>query len=98
GGGVVCDVTGFAASTYLRGVRFGFVPTTLLAQVDASVGGKNGVDFEGYKNLIGTIRQPEFCLLDFKFLKTLPKAELSSGFAEIVKCGAIADENLFEYL
>ncbi len=98
GGGVVCDVTGFAASTYLRGIRFGFVPTTLLAQVDASAGGKNGVDFEGYKNLIGTIKQPEFCILDFDFLKTLPRSELASGFAEIVKCGAIANAELFEYL
>ena len=98
GGGIVCDVTGFAASTYLRGLRFAFVPTTLLAQVDASIGGKNGVNFKGYKNLIGTIRQPEFCLFDFHLLKTLAKQQLVSGFAEIVKCGAIADVNLFSYL
>ena len=98
GGGVVCDVTGFAASTYLRGVGLGFVPTTLLAQVDASIGGKNGVNLNGYKNLIGTIRQPRFCLLDFELLKTLPKRELASGLAEIAKCGAIADPALFGYL
>ncbi len=98
GGGIVCDVTAFAVSTYLRGVRLALVPTTLLAQVDASVGGKNGVNFKGYKNLIGTIRQPELCLFDFELLKTLPPQELHNGFAEIVKCGAIADEALFAYL
>ncbi|MBS3067077.1 3-dehydroquinate synthase [Candidatus Micrarchaeota archaeon] len=98
GGGIVCDVTAFAASTYLRGMRLALVPTTLLAQVDASVGGKNGVNFKGYKNLIGTIRQPELCLFDFDLLKTLSQQELRNGFAEIVKCGAIADANLFAYL
>ncbi|MEW6528941.1 MAG: 3-dehydroquinate synthase [Candidatus Micrarchaeota archaeon] len=98
GGGIVCDVTGFAASTYLRGLRFGFVPTTLLAQIDASVGGKNGVNFKGYKNLIGTIRQPEFVLCDFEMLKTLPKSELSNGFAELIKHAIIADAKLFDYL
>jgi len=98
GGGIVCDVTGFAASTYLRGVRFGFVPTTLLAQVDAGVGGKNGVNLQGYKNLVGTIRQPEFCLVDFSLLKTLPESELRNGFAEVVKSAAIGDPGLFAYL
>jgi len=82
GGGVVCDIAGFAASTYLRGLPFAFAPTTLLAQVDASVGGKNGVNFQGYKNLIGTINQPEFVMYDFETLKTLPEAELKNGFAE----------------
>ncbi len=98
GGGIVCDVTGFAASTYLRGIRFGFVPTTLLAQVDASLGGKNGVNFKGYKNLIGTFNQPEFVLCDFEMLKTLPIRELKSGFAEIIKHAIIADIQLFSYL
>jgi 3-dehydroquinate synthase len=98
GGGVVCDVAGFAASTYLRGVPFGFVPTTLLAQVDASIGGKNGVNLNQYKNLVGTIRQPRFCLMDFDLLKTLPPCELRSGFAEVVKCAAIRDAGLFSYL
>jgi 3-dehydroquinate synthase len=98
GGGVVCDIAGYAASTFMRGIPFGFVPTTLLAQVDASIGGKNGVNLKGYKNLIGTIRQPEFCLIDLNFLKTLPKSELMSGLAEIVKAGAIADLSLFEYI
>jgi 3-dehydroquinate synthase len=95
GGGVVCDITGFAASTYLRGLSFGFVPTTLLAQVDASVGGKNGVNFKGYKNLIGTINQPEFVICDFETLKTLPKAELSNGFAEVIKQALIGNKALF---
>ena len=70
GGGVVCDITGFTASTFLRGVDFGFVSTTLLSQVDASVGGKNGVNFKGYKNLIGTFNQPGFVLCDPDLLKT----------------------------
>jgi len=98
GGGIVTDITGFAASTYMRGVRFGFVPTTLLAQVDASLGGKNGVNFKGFKNMIGTIRQPEFCLIDFNFLGTLPREQIISGVSEIIKCGAISDEGLFSYV
>ncbi len=98
GGGVVCDMTGFAASTYMRGVRFGFVPTTLLAQVDASVGGKNGVNFMGYKNIVGLIRQPSFCLFDFDMLRTLPQTDLRCGFAEVVKHAAIGDAELFSYL
>jgi len=98
GGGIVCDVAGFAASTYLRGVRFGFVPTTLLAQVDAAVGGKNGVNLMGYKNLVGTIRQPESVLCDLELLKTLPQRELRCGFAEVIKSAAIGDAQLFSYL
>jgi 3-dehydroquinate synthase len=98
GGGIVCDVAGFVASTYLRGVRFGFVSTTLLSQVDASVGGKNGVNFGGYKNIVGVFSQPEFVICDRNLLKTLPQREFQSGFAEIVKHGAIADEDLFVYL
>ncbi|MEM2137628.1 MAG: 3-dehydroquinate synthase [Candidatus Anstonellaceae archaeon] len=98
GGGIACDVAGFAASTYLRGVRFGFVPTTLLAQVDAAVGGKNGVNLHGYKNLVGTIRQPEFVLCDLELLKTLPQRELRCGFAEVIKSAAIGDAQLFSYL
>lgn len=98
GGGTVSDITGFAASTFMRGISFGFAPTTLLAQVDASIGGKNGVNFRGFKNMIGTVRQPEFCLVDFSFLKTLPVDQLMSGMAEIVKCGAILNKKLFEYV
>jgi len=98
GGGIVCDIAGFVASTYLRGVRFGFVATTLLAQVDASVGGKNGVNFQGYKNMVGLFHQPEFVICDPELLKTLPQKEIACGLAEIVKHGAIADADLFAYL
>ena len=98
GGGIVCDITGFVASTFLRGVRFGFVATTLLAQVDAGIGGKNGVNFKGYKNIVGLFHQPEFVICDPELLKTLPQKEISCGLAEIVKHAAIADADLFAYL
>jgi len=98
GGGVVCDITGFVASTYMRGVDFGFVSTTLLSQVDASVGGKNGVNLGGYKNMVGVFNQPEFVICDLNLLKTLPEKELLSGFAEIVKHAVIGDPELFSYL
>lgn len=98
GGGVVSDVTGFVASTFMRGLKFGFVPTTLLAQVDAAIGGKNGVNLDGFKNMIGVVNQPDFVLIDFSFLKTLPAKELANGFSEIIKCAAIASRNLFELL
>jgi 3-dehydroquinate synthase len=98
GGGVVCDVAGFAASTYMRGVRFGFVPSTLLSQVDASVGGKNGVNFHAFKNMVGTFRQPEWVMCDTALLKTLPKAELRSGLAEAIKTAAIGDEQFFSFM
>jgi 3-dehydroquinate synthase len=98
GGGIVCDVAGFAASIFMRGLKFGFVSTTLLSQVDASVGGKNGVNFEGYKNMVGTFSQPEFVICDSEMLKTLEKKQFVAGFAEIVKAGAIKDESLFAYL
>jgi 3-dehydroquinate synthase len=98
GGGIVCDIAGFAASTYLRGIKFGFVPTTLLAQVDASVGGKNSVNFQGYKNIVGVFSQPEFVLIDYRFLNTLAPRILGCGFAEAIKHGAIADKNLFSFM
>jgi 3-dehydroquinate synthase len=98
GGGIVCDIAGFVASTYMRGVRFGFVSSTLLSQVDASVGGKNGFNFGGYKNIVGIFNQPEFVICDLNLLKTVPQKEILSGFAEIIKHGAIADKNLFIYL
>ncbi|MBF0228524.1 MAG: 3-dehydroquinate synthase [Desulfamplus sp.] len=98
GGGIVCDITGFVASIYMRGVDFGFVSTTLLSQVDASVGGKNGVNFDSYKNMIGVFCQPQFVLCDISLLKTLPKEEISNGFAEIVKHALIADAELLEYI
>ena len=96
GGGIVTDVTGFVASTYMRGLSFGFVASTLLAQVDASVGGKNGVNFEGYKNMVGTFNQPDFVLCDLSLLDTLPEREFKSGLAEIIKSGLIADPELFK--
>ncbi len=98
GGGVVCDLTGFVASTYLRGVELGFAATTLLAQVDASVGGKNGVNLDGYKNMVGLFRQPELVLCDLGVLPTLGEEDIGCGLAEIVKHGAIADPDLFAFL
>jgi 3-dehydroquinate synthase len=98
GGGIVCDLAGFAASTYMRGVPFGFVSTTLLSQVDASVGGKNGVNFGGCKNMIGTFSQPRFVLCDTSMLQTLPAREFVSGFAEIVKAAVIRNAALFDDL
>ena len=98
GGGIVCDVTGFAASTYMRGVRFGFVATTLLSQVDASVGGKNGVNLNGYKNIVGVFKQPEFVICDTDLLDTLPEKEIRSGFGEVVKHAALGDKALFEFM
>jgi len=98
GGGIVCDISGFVASTFLRGIRFGFVSTTLLSQVDASVGGKNGVNLEGYKNIIGVFNQPEFVICDLNLLKTLPAKELLCGFAEIVKHALIEDSLYFDFL
>lgn len=98
GGGIVCDIAGFAASTYLRGLPFGFAPTTLLAMVDAGVGGKNGVNYHGYKNLVGTFSQPGFVLCDFAFLKTLPYDELKNGLAEAIKSALVGDAGLFDYI
>ncbi len=98
GGGIVTDITGFVASTYMRGLRFGFVSTTLLSQVDASIGGKNGVNLDGYKNMVGTFNQPEFVICDVDLLKTLPEREFRAGLAEIVKAAIIADAELFETL
>lgn len=98
GGGIVTDVTGFVASTYMRGLRFGFVSTTLLGQVDASVGGKNGVNVNGYKNMAGTFNQPGFVICDTSLLSTLPVREFRTGLAEAVKAGIIADSDLFALL
>lgn len=98
GGGIVTDVAGFAASTYMRGLAFGFVSTTLLGQVDASVGGKNGVNVDGYKNMAGTFTQPQFVICDPALLATLPDREFRAGLAEAVKAAVIADEELFARL
>jgi 3-dehydroquinate synthase len=98
GGGIVTDIVGFIASVYMRGLMFGFVSTSLLSMVDASVGGKNGVNFRGFKNMIGVFNQPEFVICDFEMLATLEKEEFIGGFAEIIKHGAIKDIELFGYL
>ncbi len=98
GGGIVCDMSGFVAASFMRGIDFGFISTTLLSQVDASVGGKNGVNFGGYKNMIGSFNLPKFVICELDMLKSLPKEELLSGMAEVVKHGAIADLALFEYI
>ncbi len=98
GGGIVTDIAGFAASTYMRGVRFGFISTTLLSQVDAGVGGKNGINLGGYKNMIGNFNQPEFVICDVDMLKSLPVREFRAGLAEIIKAAIITDPELFELL
>lgn len=98
GGGVVTDITGYAASVFMRGIQFGFVPTSILAMVDASIGGKNGIDVGAYKNMVGLIRQPSFLLYDYSLLKTLPKAEWVNGFAEIIKHASIKDAAMFKLL
>lgn len=98
GGGVVTDITGYLASIYKRGIRFGLVPTTVLSMVDASIGGKNGVNVGLHKNMVGTVYQPEFILYDFSFLARLPEAEWTNGFAEIIKHACILDASLFSFL
>lgn len=98
GGGVVGDLAGYAAATYLRGVNFVQVPTTLLSQADSSVGGKVGVDFEGAKNLIGAFYQPKFVYINVNSLKTLPLRELRSGLAETIKHGLIKDIGFLTYI
>jgi 3-dehydroquinate synthase len=98
GGGVVGDMAGFAAACYQRGVAYVQVPTTLLAQVDSSVGGKTGVNHPGGKNLIGAFHQPAAVVADTDTLKTLPVRELRAGLAEVIKCGLIGDAALFSWL
>jgi 3-dehydroquinate synthase len=98
GGGVVGDMAGFAAACYQRGIAFVQVPTTLLAQVDSSVGGKTGVNHAGGKNLIGAFHQPEAVFADTNSLNTLPDRELRAGFAEVIKYGLIVDQNFFDWL
>ncbi len=95
GGGATSDLVGFAAATYMRGVEFVHIPTTLLAQVDASIGGKTGINFNGVKNLLGAVSQPSHVVIDIDVLNTLPAREMRSGFAEIVKHGLIADAEYF---
>lgn len=94
GGGVVCDIAGFLASVFMRGIKFGFVSTSLLSQVDASVGGKNGVNIGTVKNIAGTFNQPEFVICDPSMLLTLPEDEYLSGLAELIKMGAVLSNSL----
>lgn len=98
GGGVLTDIGGFVASTYMRGIDFINIPTTLLSMVDASVGGKTGIDFGGIKNVIGTFTQPIAVICNTQFLETLPNREFISGFGEIVKHGLIADKKYFQFV
>ena len=98
GGGVVGDMTGFAAASYMRGVPFVQVPTTLLAQVDSSVGGKTGINHPLGKNMVGAFYQPQLVVCDLDTLQTLPKRELSAGLAEVIKYGPIADMQFFEWI
>ncbi|MDD6492734.1 MAG: 3-dehydroquinate synthase [Firmicutes bacterium] len=98
GGGVTGDITGFAASTYLRGIDFVQIPTTLLAQADSSIGGKTGVDFDGYKNMVGAFYMPKLVYMNVGVLKTLDDRQFFSGFAEIMKHGLIKDGMFYEWL
>ena len=98
GGGVTGDMAGFVAATYMRGIRYIQIPTSLLAQVDSSVGGKTGIDFHEHKNMIGSFYQPEFVYINISTLKTLPPREFSSGMAEIIKHGCIYDEYYLNYI
>lgn len=98
GGGVVGDVTGYTAATYLRGVDFVQIPTTLLAQADSSIGGKTGVDFDGYKNMVGAFYMPKLVYMNVAALKTLEDRQFYSGFAEVMKHGLIKDGAFYEWL
>ena len=98
GGGVITDITGYVAGVFMRGVKCGFVPTSILAMVDAAIGGKNGIDVGLYKNMVGLIRQPAFLLYDFSLLKSLPKEEWVNGFAEVIKHACIKDAAMFALL
>lgn len=98
GGGVTGDITGFAAATFMRGVPFIQIPTSLMAQADSSIGGKTGVDFEGSKNMVGAFHQPRFVYININTLRTLPERELRSGLAEVLKHGLILDADFFAYI
>ena len=98
GGGVVGDLCGFAAATYLRGIGFVQIPTTLLSQVDSSIGGKTGVDFDAYKNMVGAFHMPLFVYTNLRTLLTLPGEQFSSGMGEVIKHGLIKDKEYYQWL
>lgn len=98
GGGVIGDMTGYAAATYLRGIRFVQLPTSLLSMVDSSIGGKTGVDYKSYKNMVGAFHQPQAVYINLSVLSSLPDREFYSGFGEIIKHGLIKDADYFHYL
>ena len=98
GGGVIGDLSGFVASSYMRGVDFYNIPTTLLSQVDSSIGGKVAIDFDGYKNIVGAFYQPKKVIIDFDVLSTLPKRQISNGLAESLKMSLTSDAKLFELI
>ncbi len=98
GGGIICDITGYVAATFYRGLSVILIPTTLLAMVDASIGGKNGVNFNGNKNIVGVIRQPEAIIIDTTFLKTLPPEEFKNGIAEIIKHSIISGGEFYNLI
>ena len=98
GGGVVGDLAGFSAATYLRGIDFIQVPTTLLAQVDSSVGGKTGVDFNQYKNMVGAFHQPRLVYMNLQTLKSLPDTQFACGMGEVLKTGLICDGDFYHFV
>lgn len=98
GGGVVCDMTGFVANIYMRGTKFGLIPTTLLSQIDAAIGGKNGVNFNGLKNFIGSFANPDFIIIDNIFISTLPEIQYKSGLGEAIKYALIGNSNILNLL
>ena len=98
GGGVVGDITGYAAATYLRGIEFIQIPTTLIAQSDSSIGGKTGVDFDGYKNMVGAFYMPKLVYMNISVLKELDDRQFYAGFAEVMKHGLIKDAMFYEWL
>lgn len=98
GGGIACDIANFTASIFMRGVRCGLVSTTLLSQLDASIGGKNGVNLAGYKNMLGVFSQPEFVICDVEMLATLPEREFRGGLSELIKAALITDSSLFYHI
>ncbi len=98
GGGVVGDLSGFCAATYMRGIDFINIPTTVLSQVDSSIGGKTAIDFSGYKNIVGAFYPPKAVIIDPDVLKTLPKRQINNGLAESIKMAATSDKDLFEFI